>query len=148
MHIVDYAKPLRGIFRIRAKDADGNIIWQEEDHNLIVDGARTQMAHLIAGDTEGRNITQIKFGTNGDAAALGDTEITDPFTTDISSIEYPAFNQVQFNWEVARGENNGMGIMEFGLFCADGTLFARFVRDLPLNKDSSFSLEGDWTIEY
>jgi hypothetical protein len=90
----------------------------------------------------------IALGTNGTPPAPGDTEITDPFTKAVESVEYPAPGQVRFNWLVAENEANGMAVMEFGLICADGTLFARYVRQTPLNKDSDFLLEGDWTIEF
>jgi hypothetical protein len=38
--------------------------------------------------------------------------------------------------------------MEFGLLCADGTLFARRTRTKPINKESDISLSGSWTIIY
>jgi hypothetical protein len=31
---------------------------------------------------------------------------------------------------------------------AVGTLYARYVREKPLNKENDFLLEGDWTIEF
>jgi hypothetical protein len=138
--------PLRGVFRIRARDRNGNIVWQDEDHNMIVDGARYQMARLVAGDTAGRKIASIAFGENGDAATVSDMAITVPVVKTIASVEYPQNGQVQFNWTLGTDEANGKAILEFGLLCEDGVLFARYVRPLPLNKLSDFSLEGDWTI--
>jgi hypothetical protein len=138
---------LRGAFRIRAWK-NGILAEESGDRNMIVDGARFEMARLAAGDAEDRHIVAIALGTNGTPPAPGDTEITEPFTKAVESVEYPAPGQVRFNWLVAANEANGMAVMEFGLICADGTLFARYVRQTPLNKDSDFLLEGDWTIEF
>jgi hypothetical protein len=52
---------------------NGVAIEQTEEDNLIVDGARLQMAHLIAGDVSQRSINRISLGTSGTAPAVGDT---------------------------------------------------------------------------
>jgi hypothetical protein len=131
---------MRGILRYRKIYKDGRVETCEGE-NLIVDTARDQMACLIAGVTEGRRVASIAFGTEGSVP-----EITGPFTKAISGVDLPAPGQARFNWNVANTEMNGKAVMEFGLLCEDGTLFARRVRQTPLNKDSDFSLEGDWTI--
>jgi hypothetical protein len=136
-----------GRFRLRVY-RNGRLVETDDGGNLIVDNARTQLAHLAAGVSAGRHVTAIAFGTSGNQPQLSDTEIISPFTKEIDSVEYPSATQVQFNWTVAENEANGKAIMEFGLLCEDGTLFARYVRQTPLNKESDFSLEGDWTIEF
>jgi hypothetical protein len=55
------------------------------------------------------------------------------FLYEVESAGYPAPGQARFNWLVAANEANGMAVMEFGLICADGTLFARYVRQTPKN---------------
>jgi hypothetical protein len=107
-----------------------------------------ETAHLAAGDVEDRRIAAIALGANGAAAGAEDAEITEPFVKEMASVEYPAPGQVRFNWLITAGEANGMAVMEFGLICADGTLYARYVREKPLNKANDFLLEGDWTIEF
>jgi hypothetical protein len=116
-------------------------------HNLGI-GARVEMAHLAAGDMEDRRIAAIALGTNGAAADAADTEITEPFVKGMVSVEYLVPGQVRFNRLIGAGGANGMEVMEFGLICADGTLYARYVREKPLNKENDFLLEGDWTIEF
>jgi hypothetical protein len=138
---------LRGAFRLRVWK-DGTLVEDSDDHNMIVVGARAEMAHLVAGDTENRHIAAVALGTDGTPPASGDTEITGPFAKALDGADYPATGQVRFKWTVAANEANGMAVTEFGLLCADGTLFARYVRQTPLNKDSDFLLEGDWTIEF
>jgi hypothetical protein len=136
---------LRGCFRIQVYRR-GILVEEYEDHNLIVDGAKSAMAHLVAGTVTGRSINRIAFGTNGSLPTPGDTVITAPFTKNISGVLYPANNQVEFDWSLATTETNGKAISEFGLLCADGTLFARKTRTKPLNKESDIAIEGQWII--
>jgi hypothetical protein len=124
----------------------GVLIEEYEEHNLIVDTARFQMARLTAGDTDGRHITHIAFGTSGTAPAAADTVITGQFARPLIGISFPESGKVQFDWELPVTENNGMAIREFGLLTADGTLFARRARTNPINKESDISIEGHWII--
>jgi hypothetical protein len=117
-----------------------------EDHNLIVNVAREQMAHLIAGDEENRQIAKIAFGTSGITPVVSDTAITNPFIKNIISHTYPEQGQVCFNWELLVTEDNGMAILEFGLLTEDGGLFSRRIRENPIYKESDISIEGQWTI--
>jgi hypothetical protein len=140
-------KPLKGILRYTVYK-DGAPVEDVEEHNLIVNIGRTQMAHLLAGDVANRHVTKISFGTNGTAPALADTQITSAFTKNLLGHEYPATGQVKFLWNLTTAEANGKAILEFGLVCQDGTLFSRRIRESgkPINKESDISLEGDWTI--
>jgi hypothetical protein len=114
-----------------------------EDSNLIVNRARLQMAHLIAGDVEDRSIAGIAVGTDGTAPDVEDTEVTDAFVKPVDGFEYPANGQVQINWKRLVSEANGKAIREFGLFTANGTLFARRIRTNPIYKESDISIEGE-----
>ena len=125
---------------------NGVPVEQFEDNNLIVTGARLQMAHLIAGDVSGRSINRIAVGTNSDVPTALDTEITDPFFKEVDGFEYPADGHVQINWKLLVSEANSKKIREFGLFTADGTLFARRFRENPIYKESDISIEGQWII--
>jgi hypothetical protein len=138
---------MRGEFRLWIYRR-GILIEEYEDHNLIVNGARTIMAHLVAGDGSGKPINRIAFGTNGAAPSPSNTVITSPFTKAVTGFSYPAAGQVQINWNLLVGEANGKGIMEFGLLCSDGTLFARKNRAKAIEKDSDISLEGQWIITF
>jgi hypothetical protein len=136
---------LRGDFRVKVYWR-GRLIEDYAEHNLIVDSARLAMTKLIAGAGTGKNINRIALGTNGNIPVAGDTEITSPYIKNISSISYPANNKVEFAWSLGTDEANGKEISEFGLLCADGSLFARKSRTAPLNKDSDIAIEGQWTI--
>jgi hypothetical protein len=137
--------PLKGTLRYTVFK-NGVPVEQFEDSNLIVNGARIQMAHLIAGDVADRSINRISVGTNGTAPAVDDTEIFEDFTKEVEGFEYPANGQVQINWKLLVSEANGMAIREFGLLTADGALFARRIRTNPIYKESDISIEGEWII--
>jgi hypothetical protein len=137
--------PLRGIFWIKVFRS-GKLIEEFLDENLIVNKARFQMAHLVAGEWSERAITKIAFGTSGTDPDLSDTIITNQYVKPILGFSYPENGRVQFNWNLLVTENNGMAIMELGLLTTDGTLFARKTRINPIHKESDISIEGHWTI--
>ena len=124
----------------------GVVIEEYQDHNLVVNGAFFQMARLLAGNVTGRSIAKIGFGTGGDDPAVTDTALTGQYLRNITGCEYPANGEVQFNWLLPVNEGNGMHIIEFGLFSADGTLFARKTREEAIPKAADISLEGSWKI--
>jgi hypothetical protein len=137
--------PTRGDFRMRVYWR-GRLIEDYAEHNLIVNSARLAMAKLIAGAGTGKNINRIAFGTNAATPVLGDTAITSPYIKAVSSISYPANNKVEFGWALGTDEANGKEISEFGLVCADSSLFARKSRALPINKGPDIAIEGEWVI--
>jgi hypothetical protein len=126
----------------------GLVVERFAEDNLIVTVGRTQMAHLLGGDTAARYIAQVAVGTSGTPPALTDTAITNQFKKDIDAVGFPSPLTVQFDWELTTEEANGMAIMEFGLLSADDTLFSRRVRTNPINKASDISIEGHWTIGF
>jgi hypothetical protein len=145
LHFKDTHRSVKGIFELKVIK-NGKVIEYIREENLIVDGARVQMAHLIGGDGANRQITKIAFGTNGTAPTVNDTAITDAYEKAFSGHTYPEAGQVQFAWNLATSEDNGQAILEFGLLCADGTLFARRTRTNPIYKESDIALQGSWKI--
>jgi len=158
----------KGIFKMTVKKA-GEVIETYEDHNLIVNNAKLLLAHLLGGDTEGRSITKIGFGTNGSNPVPDDTVLKNVFQKPVKKVSYPGFTteeidlanlyeltnetlvqwycyQVQFDWELLTTEDNGHAISEFGLFSGNNTLFARKSRSSPIVKAPDISIEGSWII--
>ena len=127
---------------------DGKLVEHFEENNLIVDNSKQIHAKLLGGAFTNQNIAQIGFGTNGTAPAAGNAALTSAYLKAIDTVSYPAANQVQFNFSLASSENNGMAILEFGLFTAGGTLYARRVRSAALNKDTDVSINGSWIISF
>ena len=143
MHLSD-TQPLAGEFRL-AIYRDGQLVEEFAEPNLIVDGAKNQLARLVGGAGTGRHITHVGFGIGTTAAAPGNTGLTGAFWKPVTSVSYPATGQAAFAWSLSTAEANGLAITEFGLRCADGTLFARKVR-APIHKSDDLSFTGTWTI--
>lgn len=137
--------PLKGMFEFWIYRR-GIIVEKFAEHNLIVNGAGDQMAHLLAGEVAGRSVTKIAFGTSGAEPDVANTTITDQFVKPISGFVYPESRKVQFDWVLLETENNGIAISEFGLLTDAGTLFARKTRANPIYKEADISIEGHWTI--
>jgi hypothetical protein len=152
INFVDWNRPMRGIFEYKLyRHVNGKkiLIQTFGDHNIIVNRAREQMTHLVSGDgVEDRKISKIAFGTNGIEENLLDVSITGAYIKNLDGYTFPEQTKVRFSWSLGVGEANGKAIREFGLICADNSLFARRTRILPINKDSDFSMEGSWTIVY
>jgi hypothetical protein len=150
---VDKQKPVRGILNYQVFK-NGVLIEEVKGANLILNGARNQMARLIAGEFSGRNITKIALGTNGTPPVVANETLTGTYMKNIDGYSFPAMGQVQFNWSLKTTENNGMAILEFGLVTEDGTLFSRRIREdengnpvnKPINKESDISITGQWII--
>ncbi len=139
---------LKGLFVLDVICAKtGQVLEHYEDNNLIVNGGRTAVMLLLgAGDTT-KQLTQISVGTNGTAPVGTDNAITGAFTKDLGTVTYPTISSVKFDFQIGAGDANGIGIKEFGLVTADGTLFARKVRAL-INKNSDIILNGAWTVTF
>ena len=136
--------PLAGEFRL-AIYRDGQLVEEFAEPNLIVNGAKDQLARLVGGAGAGRHITHIGFGVGTSAASPNNTGLTGAYWKPVTAVSYPATGRVAFDWSLSTAEANGLAITEFGLRCADGTLFARKVRQ-PIHKSDDLSLTGTWTI--
>ncbi|MDP3327215.1 hypothetical protein [Parvibaculum sp.] len=143
----DYSRAPNGLFSLDVF-RHGKLIEHFEDKNLIVNGSKAVNARLIGGDVTNRSITQIGFGTSGTAPAGGNTVLTSAYTKAVDAVTYPVEGTVQFAFSLGTGEANGKAILEFGLFTAAGTLYARKVRSAALNKESDISLLGTWQITF
>lgn len=136
-----------GLFSLKVFDSAGNLVAVQVEKNLVVRGGLNAVGSLLAGDTSGdKLVAQIGFGSNSTPANIEDTALTDSFTKDILSTSNPVPNALQYDFTLELTENNGATIREFGLFTAEGTLFARKIRAADIVKTSDVRLEGSWTI--
>jgi len=146
-------KPMRGILNYQVFK-NGVLIEEVRGENLILNGARNQMARLIAGVAQDRQITKFAVGLSGTDPVVTNETLTGAFVKNIDGFSFPAMGQVQFDLSLGTGEANGMAIMEFGLMTEDGTLFSRRIREdengnpinKPINKESDISMIGQWII--
>lgn len=138
--------PMRGEFSLIGKDKEGKVVFNYSDNNLIVNNAKVALASLVSSaGADSKVITQIGFGTSGTTPSPNDTVLTASYKKNVTSFSYPEPGKVRFSWRLDYGEANGKAISEFGLLCADGSLFARKVRG-AITKDVDLALEGEWTI--
>lgn len=145
-------------------EEDGVKTLHHEKHNLIVNGARKALAHLISQAPASYKIDLFKLGTGGhlpdDILTPVSPTITD---TDLEIMAFskaidhsadaylptpPAETSIKFTIVVEKYEGNGSGIVaytEAGLFCASGDLFAR--ETFPaIVKNSSRRIIFEWSI--
>jgi len=142
------ADNLKGLFSLEIICAKtGKIIETYEDHNLVVNGGRTAVMQLLGAGNTSKQLTQLGVGTNGTAPAGSDSALTGSFVKNLGAVTYPTISSVKFDWSLGATEGNGIAINEFGLLCADNTLFARKVRAL-INKNSDIILNGSWVISF
>lgn len=160
-------KPMKGAVKIYVEELGVNtLVW--DDPNLIVDGARKALTHLIAAGDANYKVSTIKLGTKGHnlttgnlldpvAPKVSDTGLIDTTTAyaeTISSsgngITYQGTGDtsVKFSVVLEKTEGNGTGTVaytEAGLFCANGTLFAR--ETFPaIVKNANRRITFEWTI--
>lgn len=147
MDFRDVSRRPRGRLQYRVFRGE-TLIEEVAEDNLIVVGSQYAHAQLLGGAVTGNSVTQIGFGTNGTAAAFGNTTLTGAFTKLLDTVTYPAANQVSFGFSLGASEANGLAISEFGLFTAANGLYARRVRSAALNKASDISISGSWVITF
>lgn len=141
----DASKPMRGVFRLRVRNTSGEIVDQYEDHNVIVNDAKSALAALISEGSTGKIITQFGVGVGTNTAVPTDTALTEPYINQLTGHTFPEPGVVTFNWALGYDEANDMDISEYGLICSDNSLFSRKVRRV-IHKSSDLYFEGDWSI--
>lgn len=142
---VDSASPLRGVFRIVVKDRLGRVVLADEDRNMIVNGAQIALAELLGEAKADKVVARFGVGVGSASATPADEGLTEAYLRPVDGHDYPEPGVVRFLWSLGYGEGNGKAVTEFGLFCADGSLFARKVRD-AIAKADDLCFEGEWSI--
>lgn len=136
-----------GAFHLEIYQGD-TLIETISEKNLVVTLGKKNMARLFGGHADGKKVEKISVGTNVQDPVVTDTAITGAFTKSIDTVTYPDDQSVQFNFDIANGEANGMTIREFGLLNTDNVLCARKVRAGEIIKTSAIRLVGTWKITF
>lgn len=137
---------MRGTLHLRVFNRAGDLIEEYEERNLIVNGGKQAMAIMLANGNITKKVTQIGFGTDGTPPSSGDTALTSQYKKNLDGFSYPDVTSILYSWSLDFTEANGKDIQEFGLICADNTLFARRTR-ATISKTSDLRLEGTWKIQ-
>lgn len=141
----DSTKPCRGDFHL-AVYKGGEIIDRVDDHNLVVDAGRIRLAELAAGKS-GSCITKIGVGSGSTAEAADDTELEGQqlFPLTLATVDG---RDARFDFLIDNSQANGLKIHEFGLFCADGTMFSHRVRTGLIEKEDDIQIKGYWILHF
>lgn len=160
----DNYNPLKGSVKCWIEEEDGTRILHHEKHNLIVNGARKALAHLIGEAAVAYRVDSFKLGTGGHAPGDILTPVS-PTVTDTAletlaftkAIDHgddsylptpPAETSIKFTVVVEKAEGNGSGTVaycEAGLFCQNETMFAR--ETFPaIVKNSTRRVTFEWSI--
>ena len=141
----DSTKPCRGDFHL-AVYKDGKIIDRIDDHNLVVDAGRIRLAELAAGKSSAC-ITKIGVGSGSTAEAADDTELEGQQLFPLASASVDG-RDARFDFLIDNTQANGLKIHEFGLFCADGTMFSHRVRTGLIEKEDDIQIKGYWILHF
>ena len=141
----DSTKPCRGDFHL-AVYKGGEIIDLVDDHNLVVDAGRIRLAELAAGKS-GSCITKIGVGSGSATEAADDTELEGQQLFPLTSASVDG-RDARFDFLIDNSQANGLEIHEFGLFCADGTMFSHRVRTGLIEKEDDIQIKGYWILHF
>lgn len=141
----DSTKPCRGDFHL-AVYKGGEIIDRVDDHNLVVDAGRIRLAELAAGKS-GSCITKIGVGSGSATEAADDTELEGQQLFPLTSATVDG-RDARFDFLIDNSQANGLKIHEFGLFCADGTMFSHRVRTGLIGKEDDIQIKGYWILHF
>ena len=139
----------KGRVKIKVYNAEGALVDMQQGDNLVVNGGREACAILTAtGDTD-KIVQDIAFGAGGTVPDLTDTALVSQNLIKAleSTTAYPTQTSVKYIGICETTENNGNQIREVGLFCADGTLFARYYVG-RIVKTSDIRVVVEWTITF
>ena len=125
----------------------GSLVDVWHDKNMVMTGGKVNMARLFAGEV-GFHAVSVGFGTSASPASPDDTDLTGKVAKEILRVEYHTPTSVRCHFELEENDAVGMDIREFGLFCADGTLFSRRTRPEGLRKTDQESIKGYWQIRF
>ena len=132
---------------------NGKTIEEYANHNLVVDTGRIRLAELTAGLSQ-KHITQIGVGEGETIEDESDTamENQELFPLTAASVEG---RDARFDFVIGAEQANGMRITEFGLFCADDTMFSHRVRmnettgkASVIDKMDDIEIVGYWLLHF
>lgn len=144
---------------------NGQVIEEFSERNMIMTGGRIAIAKLFSGQV-GLAGTHVGVGTDGSEPNAEQTGLAGGVLVPAKSVSFaraevdgdsvrwvateePTPN-VRFDFLFGTDDANGMSIREFGLFCGDGTMFSRRIRESgkSIEKDSDIEIEGYWIIRF
>lgn len=129
---------------------NGKVVEIVKEKNLVVDAGKDALCDILTDSGSGREVSHIAVGTDNTAPDAADTIIANEVTAAISGYTNNGDYSLRIDWTIDESTANSLPggiIYEYGLKCADGTLFARKTR-AGIAKDATVRLEGRWTIQF
>ena len=148
----DAPQKVKGEFHIEVR-RKGQIVDEFHDHNLVVETGRIRLANLAAGLSD-KYITQIGVGTGKEIEDEADTELQDQQLFPLTEVSVDG-RDAKFEFLIGAEDANGLAITEFGLFCADDTMFSHRVRRDEdtmkvgvIDKMEDIEIRGYWILHF
>ena len=142
----DTVEPCKGEFHIDVLK-NGRIVKTISDHNMVVDVGRIRLAELAAGTKANQHITQIGLGSGSETEDASDISLTNQTLLPLSGVTVTG-RDVRFDFFVDTDQANRLQVHEFGLFCADNTMFSHRVRSGVIEKENDIQLKGYWILHF
>ena len=139
------AKPCKGEFHIDVFK-DGRCVDSYGDHNLVVESGRIRLAELAAGKSSAY-ITQIGIGEGSTTEKDTDTALENQMLFPLNDASVTD-RDARVDFSIDNTQGNGLKIHEFGLFCADGTMFSHRVRKGAIEKENDITIKGYWILHF
>jgi hypothetical protein len=155
---IERQRALKGSLCVRVERC-GEAARGERVGNLIVTRGRANLAALLAGES-GLHATHVGVGSGNVPASSMDVALSEPELSEISEARVGVgleaedgslFNDpkiVQFHFSFGTDAAVGKTIWEYGLICADGSLFSRIVRPSGFVKTEYDRIFGYWQIQF
>lgn len=148
----DAPQKVKGEFHIEVR-RKGKTVDEFHDHNLVVETGRVRLAELAAGLSQ-KHITQIGVGAGSDIEDETDTELAEQQLFPLAGVSVDG-RDAKFEFIIGENEANGLSIREFGLFCADDTMFSHRVRRDEdtmkvgtIDKMDDIEIRGYWILHF
>ena len=151
----DTPEKLKGEFAIKIFRCN-TLIDEFSDHNLVVEAGRVRLAQLAAG-LSNAHITHIGVGSGSTEESPADLLLENQILIPITTASVTG-RDAKFDFVIDQHQANGLSIREFGLFCADGTMFSHRVRFkfnddgtkkvLQIDKENDILIQGYWILHF
>lgn len=144
MKIKEKPKKVTGVLTLDVY-RNGVMISSDTGENLVVDTGLDALAGAMVG-TPNKKITKFLAGTDNTAVTAADTALgAEEFDKVIDTAVPGATGVMVIGFSMSAVEGNGFTYAEWGLECADGTLFSHKTAT-PIVKDTTITISGVWTI--
>ena len=135
---------ISGKVRVVGYDRDGNIVYEYETHNLVVDVGKQNIIDILIGASSG-TIYQIGVGSDGTAVSASDTDLISLIMWHDYTERFRNGFELHVTAYFSGSEANGTW-QELGLRTSDAKFIARAVIT-SWSKTSSYSSTVEWILE-